>query len=88
MRRLRQEIYFHKNMTECDFIIKKELEIVDAIQVCVTLQDPATRQREINGLMGALQTYGLRRGLILTQNEEGEEEIVVDDVPLHTFVLS
>ncbi len=80
LRRQRQDIYFHKNITECDFIIKKELKIINAIQVCISLDEHSTKQREINGLIGALQTYGLKFGLILTQDEEGEEQITVNDV--------
>ncbi len=80
LRRLKQTIYFHKNITECDFIIKKELDIVAAIQVCVTLAEPGTKQREINGLIDALQTYKLQSGLILTQDEDGCEQIIVNDV--------
>jgi len=80
LRRLKQDIYFHKNIIECDFIIKKELDIVDAIQVCATLNDPATKQREINGLLGALQTYKLTHGSILTQNEEGSEQVVLNGI--------
>ncbi len=80
LRRLKQTIYFHKNITECDFIIKKELDIVAAIQVCVNLADPGTKQREINGLIDALQTYRLQSGLILTQDEDGCEQIMVNEV--------
>lgn len=76
LHRRNQEIYFNKQKFECDFIIKKELQIMAAIQVCYSLQDPKTKDREMNGLVEALQTYSLSEGLILTYEEEGEEEIV------------
>jgi predicted AAA+ superfamily ATPase len=63
-------VYFHKNKKECDFIIKRELELVDAMQVTYSLKDEATRKREIAGLIEALQQYHLDSGWILTMYEE------------------
>jgi len=79
LRRRHQEIYFHKQKLECDFVIKKDLQITQAIQVCVSLNEPNTRSREINGLLEALQTYQMKNGLILTYEEEGREEIRFDE---------
>jgi len=78
LRRRRHEIYFHKQNHECDFIIKQELCITQAIQVCVNLEDPETKKREMNGLLEAMQSYRLNRGVILTYMEEGEESIVLN----------
>ncbi len=64
------DIYFHYGKKECDFIVKKGLSIVQAIQVCRTLTDKDTETRELEGLIEALKTYGLREGLILTEDEE------------------
>lgn len=76
LRRRKHEIYFHKHNHECDFILKKGLDITEAIQVCVTLDDLETKKREINGLMEAMQIYQLTEGLILTCSEEGLEFFV------------
>jgi hypothetical protein len=73
LRRRTLDIYFHKKKAECDFVIKKELRIVEAIQVCVHLEDLQTREREIQGLVDAMESYDLQAGLILTQREEGTE---------------
>ncbi|MBS0358236.1 MAG: hypothetical protein JSS53_03060 [Proteobacteria bacterium] len=59
-------------------MIKKELKITEAIQVCLTLNYSETKEREINGLLEALQAHHLTQGLILTLDEEGEEVITVD----------
>lgn len=75
LRRRQQNIYFHKQKYECDFIIKQELKITEAIQVCVTLGDKETKKRELNGLLDALTTYELNKGIILTYDEEGIEHI-------------
>lgn len=78
LRRRRQEIYFHKKTKECDFIVKHNLSISQAIQVCLSLSNHETKQRELNGLVEAMSLYKLKKGLILTLNEEGHESLVVD----------
>ncbi len=70
------DIYFHKTNVECDFIVKKDLEITQAIQVCATLIDPETKTREVAGLLNALQIYNLQQGYILTLAESADEEII------------
>lgn len=49
--------------------------IAEAIQVAKTLQDPEVKHREIRGLLEAMRTYHLKEGLILTMDEEMQEEI-------------
>lgn len=75
LRRRKEEIYFHKQKYECDFVVKKELKISQAIQVTKTLQDPDVKKREIRGLLEAMNEYQLTEGLILTMDEEGEEDL-------------
>lgn len=70
LKKTRSEIYYHKAKKECDFIVKHDLKITKAIQVSVTIQNPATKKRELEGLLDALRTYKLNEGLILTLEEE------------------
>ena len=70
LKRLNKEIYFHKEKYECDFVIRKGIPIVEAIQVTYNLQE--NKDREINGLLEALQMYKLKEGLLLTSDHEGE----------------
>jgi len=84
LRRRKQEIYYHKHLLECDFVIKAELQITQAIQVCLTLEDPNTRAREFAGLLEAMQAYKLTTGLILTYDEESVETVVNNET---TYVL-
>ncbi len=70
LRKRGNEIYYHLGKKECDFIIKSGIEIVQAIQVCRTLYDKSTESRELDGLMEAMRQYGLKEGLILTEDEE------------------
>lgn len=76
-------IYFHRLHKECDFIIKQELAIVQAIQVTYSLSDETTRKREIAGLLEALQHYQLREGWILTMHEE--MHMTIDTYEIHVL---
>jgi len=69
------EVYYHLDKKECDFVIKKGLKIAQVIQVCLNLESPMTKKREIEGLLEAMQKYALKEGIILTLDKEGEENI-------------
>ena len=75
LKRREHEIYYHFKNKECDFIIKQKEKITQAIQVTQTLEDPQTKKRELEGLLDAMESYNLKTGLILTEDEEGEETI-------------
>ena len=75
--RRRFEVYYHAKKKECDFVIKEGLKITKAIQVCLTIDSPTTRQREVDGLLEALKEYKLKEGLILSLDKE--DEIVFGD---------
>lgn len=62
--------FYHKEKKECDFIIKIGNNIEQAIQVSLSIEREETKTREINGLKEAMNLYGLKKGLILTENEE------------------
>jgi predicted AAA+ superfamily ATPase len=72
LKKYNKEIYFHKENYECDFVIRKGNSIVEAIQVTQNLQN--NKEREINGLLEALDNYKIKEGLILTADHE--EEII------------
>ena len=59
-----KDLYF-EGKNECDFIIKSGRTITQAIQVADYLSDPKTRKREIEGLLSAMDTFGLKKGLII-----------------------
>ena len=67
--RRNKSVYFFKNPKECDFITEERGRITGAIQVCYELTRE-NRDRELGGLLGALQAHGLEEGLILTYLQE------------------
>lgn len=85
-----KEIYYHQSDRECDFLIRKGRNIVSAVQVTTTLEDPKTRQREIEGLHSAMQAHKLDHGTIIIadgeeRTMEGNRKIKV--IPLWKVLL-
>ncbi len=74
LRRTNPKIYYFKQQHECDFLIKEKEAITQAIQVCYELMEE-NKEREINGLLEAMQTFKLKTGMILTQHQEDKIEI-------------
>ncbi len=77
LKRRGKEIYYHSQKHECDFLIKEKNRIVEAIQVSWSIHNQTTREREIKGLIEALTGYNLKKGLILTDDEE--DEFIMND---------
>ena len=71
LKRRNNNIYYHKDKYECDFIITENKTVLTAIQVTLNLKN--NKEREYRGLLEALDKYKLDTGLILTENEEYEE---------------
>lgn len=74
LRRRGKEIFYHRENKECDLVIKKGLKIIEAIQVCYDLND-GNQKREIEGLIEAMEKFGLKRGLILTFDQEKDLKV-------------
>ena len=94
LKRQKYSIYFHRNKKECDFVLKSGTEIIQAIQVTCSLLENETREREIAGLIEALQMYQLTSGLILSLDEaeqidvfRGEEKYQVTVKPVWRWLL-
>jgi uncharacterized protein len=69
LRRKVKEIFYFRELKECDFIMKEPGGTISAIQVCYQLT-PDNKNREIDGLVHAAKFFGLTEGLLLTLNEE------------------
>lgn len=75
LRKQTKEIYFYKEKKECDFLVREGNRVAQAIQVTTSLSDPEVRNREIEGLLEALNAHQLQEGIILTENETETIEI-------------
>lgn len=90
LRRKTANIFYHKNKTECDFVVVENKKIISAIQVTQSLDDPSVREREIKGLLDAMATYKLKEGLIITEDGEDIEKIngqIIKIIPVWKWLL-
>jgi len=77
LKRRNKEIYYWKSKKgkEVDFIIKKGLNIKEAIQVSYNLNHEKTLDREIESLLIAKDEFKIEHLTIITEDEETEKEI-------------
>jgi len=70
------EFFFWKGPHhEVDFVIKRGLDVTQLIQVCVNVDDPRTKEREVRSLIKASQELKCDNLFVLTENYENEETI-------------
>ena len=71
------ELFYWKDVDniEVDFIIKENLKVKQLIQVCWEVDRPETKNREIRALLKAMKEFNLKKGLIITDDYEAEENI-------------
>ncbi len=72
LKRRGKEVYYWKNKFECDFLIKRDGKIKEAIQVCYELTQE-NKERELNGIAEAMEEFKIEDGLIITGDFEGQE---------------
>jgi len=60
---------------EVDFVVKEGLRVKQLVQVCWDPSDEETKKREVRGLVRAMGEFGLKEGLVLTGDFEGEEKV-------------
>ncbi|MFW5757900.1 MAG: ATP-binding protein, partial [Bacteroidota bacterium] len=60
LKRRGKQVYYHSQKHECDFVMKEKNRIMEAIQVSWSVYDQTTRERELTGLLDALNTYDLQ----------------------------
>ena len=71
LKRRKNEVYYFAEKNECDFIIKDEARISRAIQVCYDF-NKKNKDKEIKGLLEALEKFKLKEGIIITNDQEEE----------------
>lgn len=74
LKRRNNEIFYYSDKKECDFVVKEKTKIIQAIQVCYEFNED-NKDREVNGLLEAMDKFKLRKGLILTYDQEDEFKI-------------
>jgi len=80
--------YFNENGKECDFIVTEKNEVRQIIQVCYNLTIN-NQNREINGLVEAMDYFDKREGTLVTFNQENliiHKNKKIKVVPAHKFI--
>ncbi len=92
LRRNKGDIYYYRTAAsqEIDFLIQDQNQKLNLIQVCETLANPVTRQRETFSLESAMNELGLSDAMIVTREES--EQITVKNgkitvIPIWKFLL-
>jgi predicted AAA+ superfamily ATPase len=74
-----KDVYYYSGKTECDFVIKQGLTIVQAIQVTYNL-NKENMEREIAGLKEAIKEFNLKKGLLIYYDNEIEEQKLPENI--------
>lgn len=93
LRRFNSEIYYYKtaNNHEIDFIVQNQQRQFSLIQVCQSLVNPSTRQRETTALQTAMIELKLSEATIVTRDESESilvTEGIINAVPIWRFILN
>lgn len=91
LRRKRREIYYFKQKQEVDFCFYNDNKEIELINVCFSLNDHQTRQREIDGLKEAMNALNTNHSILINNNLE--EELMIDNktikiIPLWKWLLN
>lgn len=84
-----KEVFYHSQKKECDFLVKEGLIITQAIQTVYALND-TNAQREMNGLLEAVNEYNLEEGIIIVFQNEVRNTIIppsVKVIPVYNWLL-
>jgi len=82
-------LMYYKDNLECDFIIN-DRKTLSPVQVCYTLKDADTKSREIRGLLLACRYLKLKKGTIVTYEEEDNIKIgniEIEVLPAYRYFL-
>ena len=74
LRKKYKDIFYFQEKNECDFVIKEKDKITQVVQVCFDLNED-NKDREINGLIEALEKFNLKEGIILTYKQDDKFEV-------------
>lgn len=93
LKRRGKDVYYWKDKLgrEVDFLVRKGLKVTELIQVCWRMENPNTKKRELKGLLAGCEEFKLGSGIVLTEDEEGEEminDIKVNYIPLWKWLLT
>ena len=86
------DIYYlsESGRSECDFVVVRGNQTIEAIQVSYNISNPKTYRREINGLLTAAKRTNCKKLLLLTENTRETKEIdgyTIEIKPIYEWLL-
>lgn len=87
LKRRGHDVFYYSGSKECDFVIREGSRTQQVIQVCIELYDPSTKEREMSGLIEAMDKFSLSDGLIITENEEYVETLEIQNKKYNIMVM-
>jgi predicted AAA+ superfamily ATPase len=89
LRRRYKQLFYYKNRSECDFVTMEKGQLKDAIQVCSNVSEE-NFDRELTGVMEAMQNLKISSGYIVTMNQSDifeKDGFTVQMIPVHEFLF-
>lgn len=91
-RKYRNNLFFYKDQTECDFVVFDKDKPIDLIQVTYDIGNKATLAREVSGLENAAEYFKIRKGRIITFDNELEtftssRGVEIETIPVYKWLL-
>ena len=83
-RRKQKEVFYWRNKNEVDFLVRKGVKINKIVNVCWEL-NKENREREINGLLEAMDKFKLRKAEIITMGYKEEIKIGNKKIEVKNF---
>jgi len=83
LRQKTKDIFYFQDKGECDFVYRFQGNEMQCIQVSLVV-NPENEQREIDGLIEALNFFKQSQGIIITLNQEDHfvrNNITIDLIP-------
>jgi len=90
LKRREKEIFYYSEKYECDFVIREANKIKEAIQVTYEINEK-NKEREMAGLIEALNKFKLKGGLIITWDQEEKIEVegkIIKLIPAWKWLLA
>jgi hypothetical protein len=89
LRKKYTELYYFDEKGECDFVAMNNGQVMELVQVCYELTAD-NLQRELNGLLAAMQFFGQQKATIVTftgVDHIVKEGFTIEVVPAYQFLI-
>jgi len=91
-RKYRNNLFFYKEQTECDFVIFDKDKPIELIQVSYDISNKETLSREVSGLENAAEYFRIGKGSIITFDNEPDtftssKGVEIETIPVYKLLL-